>query len=291
MSLLQYSPIIQGLTSIFFQHRNDIDIYTEDKISDKEFYSTLFSRLLTDTNIVINDVTPLGCRKNVLEKRDTDFKNKIKRKRIYVVDSDIFLVYGNDKVNHDDVHSLGYYCIENAILDSKGIIEIMHSEVASKSRPELTIALDYDNWLSSLSPLLSDMFLHYALHESVFGYFELKDASHVCSDGKNQPRKLDSNKVNLIIEKHKQDIIASIGETEYLLRIDELRIKWPYDAETLKRIVSGKDYLLPLTQYRIHEIKGKKTSMSLETFKMHLAKNTSLENLTDLKNKIIQRAA
>lgn len=185
MSLLQYSPIVQGLTSIFFQYRNDIDIYTEDKISDKEFYRTLFNRLLKGTNVIINDVTPLGCRKNVLDKRDTDFNNKVKRKRLYIIDSDIFLVYGNDEVNFDDVHALGYYCIENVILDTNGIIEILHSEVASKTRSELTTELDFDNWLSGLSPLLSDMFLHYALHESVFGYFELKDASHFCSDGKN----------------------------------------------------------------------------------------------------------
>ncbi|WP_237390922.1 hypothetical protein, partial [Chryseobacterium sp. KMC2] len=58
---------IDSLKSIskFFSYRNDIDIYTEDKEADKEFYKALFKNLLGD-NIIINDVTPLGCKTNVL---------------------------------------------------------------------------------------------------------------------------------------------------------------------------------------------------------------------------------
>ena len=285
--LLKYSTTVQGLTSIFFQYRNDVDIYTEDKPADKEFYTTLFNRLLAGTNVIINDITPLGCRDNVLEKCKKDSEAGSSRKRVYIVDSDIFLIYGNDSTIYDEVYPLGYYCIENVLLDLDGVLEVLHSEVTTKSKIELIAELDFDAWLTRLSPILSDLFLHYALHNSVIGHFELKDASQFSSEARKQPKRLDITKVQFAVDKYKTDIITKIGNSEYENKIEEVRAKWPYNSETLSKIVSGKDFLLPLVQYKIHEIKGKKTSMSLETFKMNLAKNSSLAKLGNLRNKIV----
>ena len=53
--MLEYSDEPKRLVSTFLTYRNDVDIYTEDEETDKEFYKVLFSRLIKP-EIKINDV-------------------------------------------------------------------------------------------------------------------------------------------------------------------------------------------------------------------------------------------
>ena len=64
---LEFSSEQEHISSFFMAYRNDIDIYTEDEMKDKVFYKKLFSRLLNETGLIVNDVYPLGASEKVIE--------------------------------------------------------------------------------------------------------------------------------------------------------------------------------------------------------------------------------
>jgi len=88
--MLDFNDEARRLVSTFLNYRNDIDIYTEDENKDKEFYKFLFSKILKDT-IKINDVTPLGCKDNVIKRCITEPSNG--RKKLFIVDGDINIIH------------------------------------------------------------------------------------------------------------------------------------------------------------------------------------------------------
>ena len=63
---IDFSTEVRQASTVFTQYRNTINIYTEDCGKDKKFYVTLFKRLLNDTDIIINDIYPLGNCTNVI---------------------------------------------------------------------------------------------------------------------------------------------------------------------------------------------------------------------------------
>ncbi|MEQ9413306.1 MAG: DUF4435 domain-containing protein, partial [Cyclobacteriaceae bacterium] len=99
----------------FFAYRNDVDIFTEDRVADKEFYKSIFKRLFQG-KIKINDVTPLGCKANVLDAYDTQ-NPKPKRKQYYIVDGDLDLINGTNRKEEKNLIVLDSYCIENYLIN------------------------------------------------------------------------------------------------------------------------------------------------------------------------------
>lgn len=79
---LVYSEESLELTSAFKSYRNSVNIYTEDKDDDRQFYVRLFSRLLEGTGCYINDVTPLG---NCISVKQAS-ENNPDPKGIYIID-------------------------------------------------------------------------------------------------------------------------------------------------------------------------------------------------------------
>ncbi len=75
----------------------------------------------------------------------------------------------------------------------------------------------------------------------------------------------------------------NIYEKEY----EDLSKTWKAENLTLLKIVSAKNYLLPLLQFRMnHCINKGKALFPKETIKLFLASNSKLERLEFLKNKI-----
>ena len=110
----EYNADESELKSVFNSYRNDINIYTEDTKLDKEFYVTLFNRLIDKTGIRINDVYPLGNSSTVIKacKDNVDTSP-----HLYIVDGDIHLM-NVPKQTITGLHVLGRYCIENYLIDS-----------------------------------------------------------------------------------------------------------------------------------------------------------------------------
>lgn len=141
MGVLKYS--VKALKAIprFFAYRNAVDIYTEDRVADKEFYKSLFKRLLGDTGI--NDVTPLGCKANVLSAYDTQDKTDGRRK-YYIVDGDLDLIIGTNRKEEGNLIVLDSYCIENYIIDEAAAIELLYYSSGTEDRDKIRTRLNFN---------------------------------------------------------------------------------------------------------------------------------------------------
>ena len=115
---IEFNSEQEQVSSLFTAYRNDVDIYTEDESKDKVFYKKLFSRLLNGTGLRINDVYPLGSSDDVIAacRKDSD----VKRKKIYIVDGDIYLMF-SPKQPIPYLYVLDAYCMENLVIDEDAV--------------------------------------------------------------------------------------------------------------------------------------------------------------------------
>lgn len=275
--MLKYSDESKRLVSTFFAYRNDVDIYTEDQVKDKEFYRVLFSRLLT--NIRINDITPLGSKADVINRCKEEPKGE--RKKVFIVDGDIALV--NDVViKVENLFVLDRYCIENFLIDQNSTCNFVYYNCGTKSKEEIQVDIDYDNWLKGYSEHLIDLFIHLAVLNFYEGKFTLHNVNKYHTK-KKDTFSFDSALVQKDISDLKDVIIAEVGEEKYESKLNELRGKWTNSIETLLTIVSGKDYLIPMLLIKTQEFKSSKGTLTLQEAKIKLVQDFDVSSLNRLK--------
>lgn len=258
---LTYSEESQALVSVFKEYRNTINIYTEDTEDDKEFYLQLYQRLLDGTSCIINDVTPLGDCDAVV--RECNKGND--PRGLYIIDGDIYLIY-QPKSSSQNLYVHNAYCIENLIIDKEAYVSMVHDVICKKSMSKYRELLDVDNMFNGIIVPLIDLFLHYALEKKYRKAFTLKSIYCFCDQ-----TKIPAIKVDLIvkeIEKIKKELVPNyISDIQYNEELEKLKALFPYSEETLLKIVSGKDYLLPFMKcYAINKL----------DFKINLPINTLL---------------
>lgn len=276
----------------FFAYRNEIDIFTEDKKNDKEFYKALFSRLCNN-KISINDITQLGCKANVLKAYDEQDKSST-RKKLFIVDGDLDLIIGTNRKSENNLVVLDSYCIENYIIDEKSALEILYYSVGTTDKITLSKKLNFDKWLNYNNETLIHLFLNFSILKMFGGGPILKSASQFLKLEKKQTV-LDNDAVKAYSNEIKNQIISLLQskneidpEFTYQNELRKLEIKWKNDKVTFLKIISGKDYLIHLFQLRINYTIGKGKSMfPKQSFKLFLANHCDLERLTFLKKKII----
>jgi hypothetical protein len=271
-----------------FAYRNDVDIYTEDRVADKEFYKSLFKNLFNDT-VKINDVTPLGCKANVLNAYDSQVATK--RRKYYIVDGDLDLILGTNRKQEKNLIILDSYCIENYLIDEEGASELIYFSLGTESKENVKVKLNFTKWLNYNSSSLITLFLNFAILRKYGGGPVLSNATLFLKQIKKQTV-LDHDKVTAYADNIKIDAInlltavgdpnaAATFENEFL----QLNKKWPHNIDTLLKIVSSKNYLLPLLQFRINHCGNKGAQLiPKETFKLFLAKNSKLNRLAFLKS-------
>ena len=274
-----------------FSYRNDIDIFTEDKVADKEFYKILFQNLLGE-QIKINDITPLGCKADVLNAYDTQ-NVKDKRKKFYIVDGDLDLIIGTNRKDEGNLIILDSYCIENYLIDEKGIIDFLYFSIGVEAKEQIKVKLNFEKWLNYNSKCLIDLFLNFALFKKYGGGPLIKNANEFLKQESKQTV-LDQTKIMDYSEQIKNNLISHLkanGNTEseklYEKEYNKLSQTWKNENLTLLKIVSAKNYLLPLLQFRMNYCINKgKALFPKENIKLFLANNGNLERLDFLKNRI-----
>lgn len=279
--MLRYKDYIIPNLGVFFRHKNNIDVFIEDKYDD-EFYKVILTRAFSN-GAKISKLISLGGKENVINACKSD---QIERdvKRIYIVDGDLELILDKNNYNlkHLFVHKV--YCVENYLFDKASIIEILHDHlVIEKNKIEKT--LSYDNWLREISHSLIELFLHYALCKrfSPSSPTIQLGVGNLCKQVKHASV-LDTCKVNDRIELLKTEIISNSSDEIYADDIYILRQKWSISIETLLRIVSAKDYLITLLQFRFqkfHNIKSVK--IRNEELRFRLAKTCNLNELNEIR--------
>jgi len=270
------------LTSTFRAYRNDIDIYTEDNDKDKEFYKVLFKRLLKN-EIIINDITPLGCKDSVIKRCNEEPDNG--RKKIFIVDGDVTFIHGNNIPVHKHLYVLEGYCIENFLIDKETIIHFIYMNCGTKPIEQIESELNYNDWLNKYSTMFIDLFIHFALINYFGGYFTLFNANkyHV-KEGEEMVFKTELVKADIL--KTKEEILKLVSIEDYNLKYQDLTEKWSHCVENLTTIVSGKDYLIPLLLLKTKQFKKSKALPTLEEIKFSLVYSSNLSKLSNLKEVI-----
>src|SRR5687768_7176274 len=107
--MLEYSSQSRNSLDLFFRFRNDIDIYTEDNVADKEFYRVLFKRI-NHSGVKVNDVTPLGSKSNVLAKYNEYIASDKVRRKLFLIDGDLELIIGENPTQDQYLFIHNAYC-------------------------------------------------------------------------------------------------------------------------------------------------------------------------------------
>ncbi len=279
---LEFSTEVRQAATVFTEYRNSIDIYTEDCDKDKEFYKKLLKRLLADTNIEINDIYPLGCRRIVIEKckNDTD----IRRKKLYIVDGDIYLLY-KEKEDIKHLFVLDAYCIENFMICEDAICNVAYMFHAQDSYENIKNVLNIPHTLSEIAEPLINLFFYYSIQMECINQFKLM---HIMTFMDMSLKQIDNNKVETRICEIRNSLIHS-GITEERIdgMLNEREKKFPYTKDTLLKIVSGKDFIIPYFIYHIERKLNCPLRLPKETWKFNLVDKCDITRLNSLKQAIV----
>jgi hypothetical protein len=279
--MLKYKDFVMPTIGLFFRHKNEVDVFVEDNY-DEEFYLTLITRIFQQTGHKVNKLLPLGCKRNVIDACKVD-QEKRASKRIYVVDGDLDLITDTNEKGLNYLYILDKYCVENYLLHEDSIVEIVHDFLVVK-KSTIKKKLDFENWLKGLSFLLIDLFLHYAISKEVCPSVPTISlgVGNLCAPVKGVPA-LNAQKCNQRIMDLQTEILKVITEEVYNEKIYALRNKWLSNVDTLLKIVSGKDYIIPLLEFRFQRLKSINTiHMRRNSLRLRLAKLCDISGLLNM---------
>jgi hypothetical protein len=281
--MLDFNEETRRLVSTFLAYRNDIDIYTEDENKDKEFYKFLFKKILP-ANIKINDVTPLGCRNNVIRRCIEEPSNG--RKKLFIVDSDINLIHGLNIPSHRNLFVLNAYCIENLLFDEETVIKYIYNSCAIKPIEDIKVELNFEEWLNGYTEPLINLFLHFAVIDMFDKPYTLYNANRFHEIVQKGILQFNRELVYKEIERLKSEILTTHSEEDYHHNLNELKTMWECNVRNLITVISGKDYLIPMLLIKTQTFKKSKATPSLEEIKMSLVNIGDLKRFNNLRARI-----
>lgn len=267
----------QSAISVFFEEINDIDIFIEDTaFGYSKLFTILFSRVFKN-DYKINKVFPLGGRVAVIEQHA---EHSSERPSLYIIDGDLFLLNGDSVENSNGLYKFPYYCVENILCDPNALISLLDEEEPVKCIDELSGLFNYDNWLQINEDKLFLLFLEYAV-SMVLNPQEQTVAFKVSDLVSNNKGEIDEIKLLARIDSLKSLIINKTSNEMYESTKQEILNN--FHGSNLKKldVISGKDYLFPLLKTRAKSIV--KTKIPDLNFKLRLAKNCDIEQLTSAK--------
>lgn len=270
--------------AVFYEDFNDIDIFIEDTAPG---YRKIFKELLRrvfNTELKIDQVFPVGNRDKVIEEcRKNQTGNS--RKRIFIVDGDLYLMHEDNQINLKGLFILPRYCIENYLIHESSIIDVLYEEEPELEKEQIKKGLKFSEWINANDTILTELFKIYALckkhvpQEQTVAY----KVSNLCSDNSGE---LCTIKTFQRIELLKQKLIAHLGEANFRLEYDNLSQKISHESYKMLKYSSGKDYLFPLINTRLRRlIETKPTNLNL---KVRIATRCDLKELIEIKKYVLQ---
>ena len=278
---LVYSEESLELTSAFKSYRNSVNIYTEDKEEDRQFYVRLLGRLLDGTGCHINDITPLGSCQTV----EQASKNNPDPKGLYIIDGDIYTIF-SPKQSTSSLYVLDAYCIENKVIDYNSIIYLAYSLYGQMDMKNLSETLKIDKFMTSITEPLTQLFFLFALEQKHINNFKIKHSDNF----KSKAYVIDCNKINEELKNIKNVLVPQyLSEQQFDDEIKDMRYRFPIELKSLLTIVSGKDYLIPCIRRYISEKLNFSFNLPNESLKFNLAKYCSLDSLEGLKSFVLEK--
>jgi hypothetical protein len=231
-----------------FEPLQDVDVYVED-ITDETFYSHLLRRLMEGHRRVVR-VFAVGDRKAVLARAEAYIGS---RPSVFLVDGDFEWVLGRPAPQVSRVLRLDAYCIENLLIDRQAAVRVLFEE-ACLSELAAESALDFAGWVEQLSTPLTRLFATFAaahLLAPALPTISLGIGA-ICTAASRSLPELDPQKTEILRKKILNDVSMVRGDNEAEALADSISLKcdaleFPLD------IVSGKDFLLPLLEFRLRK--------------------------------------
>lgn len=263
----------------FYEKYNDIDIYIEDGcFSTKELYKELFKRLI-ENKIKITKIFSLGTKRNVIS-NCINSRNK-KRKSLYIIDGDINLILKENKINIDNLYILDAYCIENYLIEEIGLIEFLHNNSGRKSREELKRIFKLNNIFKNIFKELMNLYFLFAISSKHMAGLSFIKLNTIRSNNSND---VDLVKLSGAVKFFRTELEGKINKKTIKSDLKKIRIDWLYNQENFFKIVSGKDFLLPITIWKMKEIINR--NCAEEIIKIQLIKIIDINRFENLKLKI-----
>lgn len=288
---LSFSTEQKQVSGVFFNNKkNGIIIYTEDTDDDKQFYLKFYNHLLKADNVKVEDVIQLGNCDTVTQAciADTDYSFP----KLYVIDGDIYLSY-NPKPHKKRLFVLDRYCIENYLLDEKSVYHAIQA-YEPKSIDQIKAKFDYDNLMNIFTNLMIPIYYYYSIlseenkkrkNTKTAGY-QLKKLRDLYDFQNNRPKETLVSKFKG--EWHNELLnLAGIDENYIQKKLSERQEKYPVTVDSVKKIVSGKDYIIPFLRFYASKKFGF-AEPKLSSRKFNSAEYFDVSICDDLRKKILE---
>jgi Protein of unknown function (DUF4435) len=268
-----------------FRPLQEVDVYVED-INDEVFYSELINTI-APKGLRVARVFAVGNRSAVIEEARTHEFSE--RRALFLIDGDFEWVRDEPPPSQKGIFRLEAYCIENLLLHERPVVQVFIEE-ALKDEAAASMIVGYDKWIEGVSKVLSPLFISFAIANKVVpdqATVGLGVGNLMTQRGRRKLPEIDPKKVRALDAKINKQIEDAVGATKSKELRAALEARIGVLTET-SRIVSGKDFLLPLLL--IHLSKCGNIKFRRDSFRIRLARHCDRLRFSDL-SLALERAA
>lgn len=282
--MVEYSSRARKGYAYLYRSYNDIDVYVEDK-ANRAAYEILIRRLLGDRGRVTR-VHQLGGR-SVVEEECRKLRGDRTRRRIFVVDSDLGLIYGSRQTRIKDLHIIRAYCFENLIISPAAAYEVARQSDTESASSILLAKIDIEKAIRDAERLFLPLFVAYSIAHFgrcgcstvAYSVYKLLDVGR---DGEISKQRVRERFVEII-----GFIWKKIGRERYAAVKRDIYRRINLDDIPRERYISGKDYLLPILHLRLKgraRFQGNKDQLLAQ-----LTRHSELEVWRSFREKLLRR--
>lgn len=272
--MLERGSAARYASSVFFENFNDFDIYVEDTAEGySKLYAIILGRVLS-SHVSIARVFPLGERAKVIEAASKALEIEVKRKSVFIVDGDLFLLGGEKQILPENAIRLPRYCIENFLADANSFHELLDEECPHLDKNILEEKFDFTGWRDSAVEPLRRLFTSFAVsHMLNTGAKTVSmGVKSICSNSMGEVCFDKSEKIAYEINKYAAE---KCGDEEVNKSLKVVNENLDANCCFITTYVSGKDFILPLLFTRFRTISKSKTPNIL--LKQRLARKCDVE--------------
>ncbi|OEE38502.1 DUF4435 domain-containing protein [Vibrio anguillarum] len=268
---------------LFYRDLQDIEIYVEDDEAEA-LYTMLLSRSVND-EVKIKKVISLHGRGRVVEHCAEYNENS---PALFIIDGDLDLLHGERVRGLERLYQHKLYCVENYLFCKNASAELLRDASGRLMPEEALEALDWDNYLGSLTEPLLKLFQTYAVAWKLMQEGGIKTVSRsyydVCRKvSRARGSAICNARIQAVIDEIQATVIAEHGQETYDQVYQSVE-RAVANLDNPLHAISGKDYLLKSLRDYL-QFKGA-TYKYDDGFKFKLARYCDTEPLADLSDAI-----
>lgn len=241
--------------AVFYTDVNDVDVYVEDTEKGTEKLYEIFLYKALSPTITIKKVFPLGGKIAVARAWESRDK-KLKRKQVFIIDSDFALLEFEAKKYPYNIQGKGFlllprFCFENYLLSEEAALSLMDEEDVQKNKAILKKNFNYKDWYKKNKLPLLRLFVYLFTARKVSEKIPVKKYNYrnVITDSSGI---VDKVKCNDLCNKIEQEALKYCRTTHWKKSLTDTRreMKNEYSNEILY-LVCGKQFLWNLFYLRM----------------------------------------